>query len=57
MNVTLTPREAEILREILSDYLLSLRREVARTENHELRHQLIERQEFAEVLLSQLLSR
>jgi hypothetical protein len=56
MQLTLSAHEAELFREILNDYLVSLRREVARTERHELRHLLVERQELAERLLAQLAS-
>jgi hypothetical protein len=54
MHLTLTDQEAEILRGLLRDHLPDLRREVARTEQHELRHALVERQELVERLLGQL---
>ncbi len=54
MPLTLTDREFEILRALLQDYLPDLKREVARTEQHELRHLYVERQELVERLLEQL---
>ncbi len=54
MDIKLTDREAEILRGLLDDYLPDLRREVARTEQHELRHLFVERQELVERLLERL---
>jgi hypothetical protein len=56
MQLTLTEHESDLMRELLDDYLPTLRREVARTERRELRHLLAERQELAERLLSQLSS-
>ncbi len=57
MHLTLSERDADLLHGLLRDYLPDLRREVARTERHDLRHLLIERQELAERLLEQLPSR
>jgi len=54
MQLTLTNREVDILSGLLQDYLPDLKREVARTEQHELRHLLVERQELGERLLAQL---
>lgn len=54
MQLTLTEREAELLRELLRDYLPSLQREVARTEQHDLRHGLVERQDLVEQLLERI---
>ncbi|HET7600896.1 MAG TPA: hypothetical protein VFK09_11415 [Gemmatimonadales bacterium] len=54
MQLTLTEHEAEILRGLLHDYLPDLRREVARTDEHELRHLFVQRQELAERLLGEL---
>ncbi len=54
MQLVLTGDETAILRELLVAYLPELRREVARTEQHELRHSLVLRQELAERLLDQL---
>ena len=54
MQLTLTNREVEILRGLLHDYLPDLKREVARTEQHELRHLFVERQELVERMLAQV---
>ncbi len=54
MPLTLTDHESEILRDLLRDYLPDLKREVARTEQHQLRHLYVERQELVERLLEQL---
>lgn len=56
MQLTLTNREVEILRGLLQDYLPDLKREVARTEQHELRHLFVERQELVERMLAQVIS-
>ncbi|HET8623747.1 MAG TPA: hypothetical protein VFM14_09320 [Gemmatimonadales bacterium] len=57
MQLTLSDRDAEVLHGLLRDYLPDLRREVARTDRHDLRHMLVERQDLAERLLEQLPSR
>ena len=54
MPLILSDDEVVLLRDLLADYLPSLRREVARTEERRLRHALAERQDFAERLLEQL---
>jgi hypothetical protein len=54
MDLTLTSREVEILRGLLHDYLPELKREVARTDQRELRHLFVERQELVERLLAQV---
>jgi len=54
MQLALSTEEVVILRDLLSSYLPELRREVARTEQHALRHALVQRQELAERLLEQL---
>ena len=54
MQLNLSTHEAELLRELLQDYLPSLRREVAHTEKHTLRHELVERQELVEHLLGKV---
>jgi hypothetical protein len=54
MQLTLTNREVDILSGLLQDYLPEFKREVARTEQHELRHLLVERQELVERLLAQV---
>ena len=54
MQLTLTEHEAEILRDLLHDYLPELRMEVARTDQRELRHRLAQREDLAERLLADL---
>ncbi len=54
MQLVLSAEEAVILRDLLSSYLPELQREVARTEQHALRHALVQRQELAERLLDKL---
>jgi hypothetical protein len=54
MHLTLSDRDVDVLQGLLGDYLPDLMREVARTERHDLRHLLVERQELAERLLEQL---
>ena len=54
MQLSLTDAEADLLRGLLADYLPALRREVARTERHELRHLMVQRQELVERILDQL---
>jgi hypothetical protein len=54
MQLTLSSDEALLLRDILADYLPALRREVARTEQHELRHLMAQRQDLVERLVDEL---
>jgi hypothetical protein len=54
MQLSLTDAEAETLRDLFLAYLPELKREVARTERHTLRHTLVQRQELVERLLDQL---
>jgi hypothetical protein len=54
MQLLLSEDETIILRDLLDDYLPALRREVARTEQHELRHLMVQRQDLVERLLEQL---
>jgi hypothetical protein len=54
MQLTLTEHEAELLRDLLQDYLPALRREVAATDQRELRHALVERQNLVERLLDRI---
>jgi hypothetical protein len=54
MQLVLTDREPQTLRELFEAYLPELKREIARTEQHDLRHTLVRRQELAERLLDQL---
>jgi len=54
MQLTLTESEAQNLRDLLCAILPDLRREVARTEAKDLRHELVLRQELAERLVTRL---
>jgi hypothetical protein len=54
MRVDLTTDEAVTLRGVLQDCVLGLKREIARTENHDFRHQLVVREDLCEKLISQL---
>ncbi len=54
MSLVLSDEDTVLLRDLLADYLPSLRREVARTEQHELRHLLVQRQDLVERVLEQL---
>ncbi|HEX8725779.1 MAG TPA: hypothetical protein VF737_10355 [Gemmatimonadaceae bacterium] len=54
MQLDLSQHESELLRDLLRDYLPSLKREVARTEKHTLRHELVERQDLVEHLLEKI---
>jgi hypothetical protein len=54
MHVDLTTDEAAMLKALLTDCIPDLKREIARTENHRFRHELVEREEFCERLISRL---
>jgi len=54
MQFVLSDEETAILRDLLAAYLPQLKREVARTEQHDLRHVMVQRQDLAERLLEQL---
>ena len=54
MQLILSDDETALLRDLLADYLPALQREVARTEQHELRHHMVQRQELVERVLAQL---
>jgi hypothetical protein len=54
MQLVLSDAETALLRGLLADYLPALKREVARTERHELRHLLVQRQDLVERVLEQL---
>jgi hypothetical protein len=54
MQLQLSADETTLLRDLLNDYLPTLRREVSRTEQHELRHLLVQRLDLVERLVEQL---
>lgn len=54
MMLELTDEDATRLRDLLDDYLPQLLREVARTEERTLRHEMVQRQEVCERVLAQL---
>jgi hypothetical protein len=57
MPTLLSDEDATMLRDLLADYLPALRREAARTEQHDLRHLMFQRQDLVERLLEQLSQR
>ena len=57
MPFAIPDEDAVLLQALLADYLPSLRREVARTEQHDLRHLMVQRQDLVERLLEQLADR
>ncbi|MEZ0334182.1 MAG: hypothetical protein ACAI18_09255 [Gemmatimonadales bacterium] len=54
MQLVLSDAETVLLRDLLADYLPALRREVARTEQHDLRHLMVQRQDLVEQVLERL---
>jgi hypothetical protein len=54
MQLILSDDDTILLRDLLADYLPALRREVARTEQHQLRHLMVQRQDLVERVLAQL---
>ena len=54
MQLLLSDDETILLRDLLADYLPALKREVARTEQHDLRHLMVQRQDLVERLVEQL---
>ena len=54
MQLVFSDAETVLLRDLLADYLPALRREVARTEQHDLRHLMVQRQDLVERILEQL---
>ena len=54
MQLVLSDAETVLLRDLLADYLPALKREVARTEQRDLRHLLVQRQDLLEQVLEQL---
>jgi hypothetical protein len=51
MRLDLTDDETRIFRQFLHDYLPTLRREIARTDARDFRHELVKRQDLCERLL------
>jgi hypothetical protein len=54
MQLLLSDYETILLRDLLADYLPALKREAARTEQHDLRHLMVQRQDLVERLVEQL---
>ena len=54
MHVDLTADEAATLKGLLSDCIPDLKREIARTDNHQFRHELVLREELCERLIARL---
>jgi hypothetical protein len=54
MQLILSDDDTALLHGLLVDYLPALKREVARTEQHELRHLMVQRQELVERILERL---
>ena len=54
MRIDLTADEAAMLKGLLGDCVLGLKREIARTEHHGFRHELVQREELCESLIARL---
>jgi len=54
MHVDLTVEEATMLKGLLRDCIPDLKREIARTEHHGFRHELVQREELCERLIERL---
>ncbi len=54
MQVTLDAKEATVLREVITRYLGDLRMEIGKTEDHDLRAELHERERALAEILSRL---
>jgi hypothetical protein len=54
IHLDLNADEAHTLHDLLRDTLPDLRREVARTDHHDFRHELVRRQELCERLIAKL---
>ena len=54
MRIELSGDDSHTLRRVLEDFLPELRREVARTEAHAFRHEMVKREELCERLLDLL---
>jgi len=54
MQMDLTTEEAGTLKGLLRDCILDLKREMARTEDRQFRHELVQREELCERLIARL---
>ena len=54
MHVDLTADEVATLKGLLRDCIPDLKREIARTEHHGFRHELVQREELCERLIARL---
>ena len=54
MHVDLTAEEAATLKELLTDCIPDLKREIARADDRHFRHQLVQREELCERLIVRL---
>jgi hypothetical protein len=54
MHVDLTTEEAATLKELLTDCIPDLKREIARADDRHFRHQLVQREELCERLITRL---
>jgi hypothetical protein len=54
MHVDLTTEEAARLKEVLRDCITQLNREIARTDDRQFRHELVQREELCERLIVRL---
>lgn len=54
MHLELTDDESITLRDLIRSYLPDLKREVARTDAHDYRHDLVKRQDLCEKILATL---
>jgi hypothetical protein len=54
MHVDLTTEEAATLKALLRDCILDLKREMARADDRQFRHELVQREELCERLIARL---
>ena len=54
MQVELTTEEANTLKALLRDTIPDLKREIARADDRQFRHELVQREELCERLISRL---
>ena len=54
MQVELTTEEASTLKALLRDTIPDLKREIARADDRQFRHELVQREELCERLISRL---